>query len=473
MKRFIILSLIIAMAAGAAFAQLADGISVNGWGRGVFAPLVIVGKDKSEGEVVKGSDGKDVESTVFAGSGASWGAPQARVDFRIQGNSDYVGFVIASNGESGELGSHDLGAQIWAKPFANDWLKLNVGKFSEDILRGKIGNLDGGFSNFVLATQEEDAIFNRFGASTNNSTWLGCLNGFMLSSAPIEGLYIGWLLNGNIIYEYEDPYDSIGGMRGGTKALNAYRYMQIGAGYNIDGIGHIRAQYIGGWAGTVDTTTEKYGKTDGYGSYPSWALDDDGDPQSWATPLMQNHKLARIEAAFALTAVEGLLVDLGLKAWLPLEVKDSHKVTNGIGVSLGANFGMDAFAIAARIDSTFGSYARALKDDDSLNGMDLQFHIVPTFALDFATLGLSAGMKLHGKDKDGKGDAVDGSNWAQIGFGGFIQKGLGPGSVKAGVAYTTNRLGGIDPRSTKAEPKKGAYGSGVFSIPIILEYAFF
>ncbi|MCL2270338.1 MAG: hypothetical protein FWC24_03235, partial [Treponema sp.] len=380
-----------------------------------------------------------------------------RTDFRINGNSDFVGFAIASNGEGGDLGSHEVGAYIWAKPFGSDILKLTVGKFIEDNLRGKIGNLDGGFSNFVLATPEEDAIFQRFASGSDNSTYLGASNGFMLSTAPIDGLFLGAMVNANLFKDWE-------GAGSGDFVQDAYRFMQIGAGYNIEGIGHIRAQWIGGFFGTLDSKAledlKKNGYVDPYG-YPDWCYGEDGELQGWVNSTHLVHKNARIEAAFALTAVDNLLIDLGAKFWLPIEYKDLYKVSNGVDVSLGANFRMEAFAIGARIDSNFGSYLRAVKDDDSAKGMSLQVHLVPTFDLDVATIGLSLGMKVNGAGKNAKGDSLE-DNSMQFGFGAFVGKGLGSGSVKAGLSFTTAPIG-----------KDGANGSTVFQIPIILEYAFF
>jgi len=439
MKRFVIFSLIIAMVSGAAFAQLADGISVNAWGRAAFSPLRLIGVPQENGE-----SNDDDKSTLVAGGGASWGGESIRADFRIQGNSDYVGFAVGTNSESGEVGSNDLGYNIWAKPFANDWLKLTAGKFVDDTLRGKVGGLDGGFANFALRgdvwdgnVPEEDSIFTRFvGGRDTTKRWDSDIGtSFMLSSAPIDGLFIGLVANGAL-----DPWWNNG--IGGTESKYTYRFMQIGAGYNIEGIGHLRAQWIGGFLGT-----EKKADDDNYVEF------DFGKP-------------ARIEAAFALTAVDNLLIDLGAKFWMPVEREDAKKVSNGVMVSLGATFRMEAFALGARIDSGFASYDRgdngvALKDDKSGDGADIAIRLAPSYDFDAFTLGLHVGARIVGAGKAANGDALE-NNWTQFGFGGYIGKGLGSGSVKAGLSFTTAPIG-----------KDGANGSTVFQIPVILEYAFF
>ena len=453
MKKFIIISLITVMVAGTAFA--ADGIFFNAWGRGAFSPLTLQTAPKAYGDAVKDAAGDDVKGAVYGGAGASWGADKIRVDFRFNGAADFVGFQIHSNTESGNLGEGDNGYHIWAKPFESDILKLTVGRFLDDTLRGKIGNLDGGFSNFVLGCGiwEEDPIFARFATwdgTKNHPDHSYAHNGFMISSAPIEGLFIGLMVDGSM-------YANWAGAGSGTKAADMYRYMQIGAGYEIDGIGHIRAQFIGGFLGKYDDKKieDKFWKKD-------FELPDEGKP-------------ARIEAAFALTAVENLLVDLGLKFWLPVEFSDDHvKFNNGIEAHLGAQFNMDALGIGARVDTSgLGSYAggRATEGDNTKNvdPLTIGIRVVPTYALDAFTIGADIGFGITAGGKAANGDKIEASS-VGLGFGAFVMKGLGNGLVKAGVSFT---LPSIDKVKIGDETKSGANGHGYLQIPIILEYAFF
>jgi hypothetical protein len=431
MKKLIAISVVFALIAGAAFAQTASGISVNAWGRGVFAPLMNVGAEKADGKVVKDEEtGKDLESSNYAGAGVTWGGSLPRTDFRVNGDAEFIGFTVNLT-EDGVNGGDNV--YIWAKPFSNDILKLYVGKFDVDNLRGKV-DTDTGFENFVAGDMSADKIFWRFRAAGGDPNGFGANSGFMLSSAPTDGLFIGLRVNGNLFRNWS-------GDGSGNKLLDAYRFLQFGAGYDIPDVGLLRAQWIGGWFGTV--TSDKLEKDFEIG--PS--LD----------------KTARIEAAFALTAIQNLTLDLGFKFWLPLKFDGSDaKATNGLEVGLGARFRADAFQIVAQIHSTFASYDRADADDKSANGLGLKVNLIPTYDLDAFTLGASIGLEVGGKSKDINGDAVDNSNSMKVGFGAFAQKGLGSGSVKAGVAY-------------KVAPSYGgkAYGSNVLSIPIILEYAFF
>jgi hypothetical protein len=489
MKKFVIITLIFAMAAGAAFAQTADGISINAWGRGAFSPLKIVGKEKSYGEsknktwVDVGGDGKwyldedegpkqhdpenwvevDNRAKVYTGAGVTWG-DMTRADFRINGNAEFVGFGIQITEDGIDGGDFRY---IWVKPFSNDFVKLNVGKYVDDTLRGKIGNLDGGFSNFVLATSEEDAIFTRLETNagerrfwaTHDFGWGGNSQGFMLSSAPMDGLFLAV----NVISPFGWAED--------WQAADIYRFIQIGAGYEIADIGHFRAQYVGGWLGTITNDKEKDLAEKGYKGVNA------GLP-------------ARIEAAFALTAIDNLLVDLGFKFWLPVEYTDKkQKISQGINASVGAQFRMEAFSIAARVDTGFGAYdrtdwtdgtaAKSYKDSKKIGPLSLQAHLVPSYDLDAFTIGASLGLKMTGNGFDDKGEGPEKdyakTNSAQFGFGGFVSKSLGSGSVKAGLAYTTAPFKNGYKLNDNNEPvaQKGFTGSGVFTIPIILEYAFF
>ena len=488
MKKFVIFTLIIAMAAGAAFAQTANGISVNAWGRGVFAPLMVKTapleggetKIKSKEMVNMGGDGKwyfdedtglavqnpipdwqevEVErvlpdyATNYAGAGVTWGGTKVRTDFRVNGNADFIGFVINLTEDGVDAGDN---AFIWAKPFSNDVLKLSVGKFDVDDLRGKV-NTDTGFEDFAVpAKMDEDAIFNRFRAG----------NGFMLSSQPVDGLFLGLRVNG-------DLFKGWGGDGSGTLLLDAYRFLQVGFGYDIADVGQIRAQWLGGWFGTIDPKTlgddmgkEKYGVS--YFSYPDWY---DPATAGWTMNLDNENIVwnqARIEAAFALTAVQNLLVDLGLKFWLPIEVKERLQFSKGIDVNVGAKFRADAFQIVGQVGANLGGYYRAYDGKEfskQANGIGLNVNLIPSYDLDAFTIGADIGMQMKGVSKDGKGEALKDDfkdDPMALGFGGFVSKGLGSGSVKAGLAFKT------------APTTNGkANGSGVFTIPVILEYAFF
>jgi hypothetical protein len=470
MKKIVIFSLILAMAAGAAFAQLANGISVNGWGRGAFSPLMIA--------TDKDFDGTKADDTggVYTGIGATWGGDQVRTDFRINANSENVGFVITFT-ESG-IGTGDDGAHIWVKPFGTDMLKLTAGRFANDTLRGKVGSVNSGFECFSLPlNNEEDQIFNRFGSGAVDSTSavLNEAGSWMISSAPIDGLFIGLMVNGAI-----DPWWGRD-LNGATLAGDAYRFMQLGAGYEIAGTAHIRAQWIGGWAGTLDM--EKLAENKGKGkisTYPGaeiWGPKEDhwengtwvqGD--GWATGgeskgYDENMNPGRIEAAVALLSVDNLLLDLGLKFWMPIKMKDydEFEYFKGVDVSLGATYRMDAFNIAARVDAKgIAGHTYTIKDDKSADSMEIDVRLTPAYDFDAATVGLDFGLRIGTASKNAAGDdGKDGTT--EVGFGLFVKKGFGNGHVKTGATFTL----------APTTDGKTTGGRNIFRIPVVLEYAFF
>jgi len=453
MKKLIAISVVFALVAGVAFADTANGISVNAWGRGFFAPIQNVGDPKAYGEAVKDDAGDTVKGEAYGGSGVTWGGTAPRVDFRVNGDAEFVGFsaqiLAESKPNNGPLDPTD-NVYIWAKPFSSDIVKLTVGVFTDDTLRGK-ANWDTGFENFVLQDKSEDEIFSRLGTGKrgDNQSNLQDNSGFLLSSVPVDNLFIGLLLNGSLYHDW-------GGPGSGTKAADMYRYMQFALGYNIEGIGHARLQYVGGWT-SVDPESDDYKKA---GSKPSVTIDEDTGDVSF------DLKEARIEFAFAITAVENLLVDLGFKFGLPVAFKDTFTVSPGLQIALGANYRMDAFSLGAFIQANMmgGATGKALGDKKAEDGLGLFFGLTPAYDIDSTTIGLDIGFKMQGESKfDGEGGKDDSS---QLGFGVFVKQGLGSGSVKAGVAYK------MAPTENNGD-KKGANGSDVLSIPIILEYAFF
>jgi hypothetical protein len=448
MKKIIIFSLILAMAAGAAFAQLANGISINAWGRGAFSPISIATNEDSDGNT------KDNTGGVYSGIGATWGGSQVRTDWRIHGNSEHVGFTFTFT--EGGLGKGDDGMHIWAKPFGDDMLKLTVGRFANDTLRGKIGSVNSGFECFSLPNNnEEDQIFNRFGTGEVRSTAAALNNdddgwdrgGWMISSSPVEGLFIGLMINGGLDGWWTKNFSG-----GATRAGDAYRFMQMGAGYEIADIGHFRAQWVGGWAGKLDE--EKIDEA--MNTKHTYDIGPAGDLSN----------VGRIEAAFALTAVDNLLLDLGLKFWMPLSAKDSDwKATRGVDVSLGANFRAEAFNIAARVDAKhIAAYAggRGDSNDKTTDSMEIDVRLTPSYDLDEVTIGADIGLRIGTASKGSNGDAEKDSS-TELGFGLFVKRGFGNGHVKAGATFTTA------PRTDG----KTTGGRNIFRVPVVLEYAFF
>jgi len=426
MKKIVSVLIVLVLFTGSAFAD----VGVGAWGRAAFTPLKYITAEQANGTVVKDPvTGDDVEGESYVYTRTTWGGG-IRVGVSLSGWSDYVGFNLDINGDDvWNIGAGDF-VSIWAKPFSSDILKLTVGKFNEDVLRGKIGQFTSSdINDLYFGGKGNDDIFNRFQA------W----KGFLISSAPIDGLFIGLLVK-------NDSADFL--------APVAYRKMQIGAGYNISGIGHVRAQYIGGWSGTYDLNSK--------------------DDMKYFTPPVTNaagkidwkdaDDPSRIEFAFALTAVENLLVDMGFKYFLPVTVTGSGsevKKSNGAQIALGVKYNIDAIGIGARFDMKgLGSGVTATGGYESKDGIETAIRLTPSYNLGVAAIGLDFGATFVGESTDGNGTGQK-DQWSQMGFGAYVSKGLGNGQITAGVGYTLPKYG-----------EDGANGSGVFQIPIILEYWF-
>jgi hypothetical protein len=248
MKKTLAIFMVLAMATGVALAQdapAAAAITIGGWGRGVFLPVVNSGAD-------------DVDST--ADTKSSWnGSP--RIGFTVAGNSENVGFQIDLNADGaldtdGTNNFLTYGDQqkIWAKPFTN--VKLELGRVYDDTLRG-----NGTFGVFDWyrpygTWTGEDLTFDRISTGSY---------GFAISTTPVTGLFAAISLK-----------DVNGGL-----TENLFSNAQYAAGYTIDGIGQIRAQYIATYDAAADAG--------------------DGDTQG------------NFQVAFKVTAVENLYADVGFK----------------------------------------------------------------------------------------------------------------------------------------------------------------
>ena len=467
MKKLIVFSVIFLLIAAAAFAQLADGIKLYSWGGGVFVPVSLASD--------KWIDGKRMDDTGSntAGAGITWGGFRPALVFEIDGAYQYGGFSMAYNyGDYSvthnsmplePLTNHEVGASFYIKPFGNDWLKITLGKFCDDTLRGKIGYLNSGYEYFtVYHLEDEDQIFSRFSTHkpTKNHVSGNVFGqvGFMLSSAPIKGLYIGVLVDGSI---YRDNW---GGPGSGANIMDLYRYTQAGVGYKI-GAANIRAQYIGGFMGAYSQN-----KINNLYSKKTREIPIGGITTARDAILK---KPARFEAACSFSGVPNLFMDLGFKAWMPIKFPDlNEKYSEGFDVSLGAKYSASAFNIAARVDAmNLGAYygnkyeSRGEGGSKPADSMVIDVRLVPTYSLPVMQIGLELDCRTTGESK-ASGNKKD--IRAELGFGAFVKKGFANGFIKGGVAYS---LCPIDSGGKFAGNTNQS--QNIFSVPIIIEYSFF
>jgi len=479
-RKALVFTAFLMLTAASVFAQVADGISFSAWGRGAFAPLIVMSDEiDADGNVKKNYQ----SGNLFAGTGTTKSDYGFEQEFYLTGTFDSIGFqlglgfdgkAVGGSITQGDYWHNKLGAAIWVKPLGNEWLKVMGGTFNDDTLWGKIGETNDGFEEFVLPhindkAKGEDAIFTRFGAY-----YLKDL-GFMLSSSPIDGLFIGARVNAPGLWGTSGDL---------TRLADVFRYIQAGAGYEIPGIGFARIQYLGGYAGnSINKRIQQYIDD----TKDDW--DGNGVPyDSFAPELRAGYAHgypARMEAAFALTLVEDLLVDIGLKMYFPvtsegtLSFPDGKKYdipyvesSNGFAVSAAASYKfLGDFSITGRIDSAFGSYTRTSKTAKNYYAFGenkvliIDARLAPVYDLDFAQVGLDFAFQMRGNEIDVDGNPVDPSKAEyRFGVGAFIKRSFPNGHIKAGVTYTTPTIyedKGMPVTATK-----------MIQIPVIMQYSF-
>lgn len=453
MKKLIVFLLFFALIGGVVFAELLEGIAIYAWGKADFVPLRYVGDIIQDGEPLKDT------SFTYSGVGIAWGGMRPDFNLAVKGEYSHVGFNMGIKFSVDEKNDNDYmtgDASMWLKPFGNNWLKLTVGKFEDTSLAGKLGGVNYGFEYFTLYgdVKEEDQIFSRFStydARRKNHVYGPNFDnvGFMLSSSPIKGLDLGFLVDGSFFSE------DWGGPTSGARAEDMYRFMQLAAGYAFSK-GHIRVQYIGGYMGS-------------YNMLSSGDIDN-----------MMVSRPTRFEAAFALSAIQRLFLELGTKIWMPLEFTDK-KYSNGLDITLASRYRHDAFDLRARVDVMgINAYYKDIEynmydggrdtsfDSKASDGITIDFRMSPNYDFDLFSIGLDVGLRVKTESKDANGDMLskyskNGEGLIEMGFGILAAKSFGGGLLRGGFTYT---LAPINMNTKKRN------GSNIFQIPILMEFSF-
>lgn len=267
MKKIVGTIAAVAVAAGVAFAD----VGIGSWGRSVWTPVAY----------------DDADGKVKSWEGISWGGNFSRIGITVHGESENVGFALdmnADNYSSTGIGVHDI-AHFWAKPWS--WLEVKIGKTQDDTGRGNIAYGIFNWKRMGAGWTGEDVTFTRFGNGTG-----GQAQGAIVKVTPVEGL---WAIAAFDVQDNGEAVSTFG------------NHAQYGVGYEIEGIGHIRAQYIGG-----ENVT-----------------DYDGN-------LVAKDQ---INAAFDLAAVENLYLTVG--AYIPLHFNRGEIKTTTKGDLISKSFSFD------------------------------------------------------------------------------------------------------------------------------------
>ena len=262
-----------------------------------------------------------------------WGARPARVDINFTSDDGKAGVILGAYAtfDGGLAGSSD-NTLMWVKPV--DQIKLSLGK--HDNFFGTRSDLCFGSWNWLRPSTASG----RWGegitfSSASDSAGLG------LQITPVDALKIFAFV----------PLTAINGAsENAVKTLDkVFGNGRYGATYTIDGIGTLKAQFLGAY--DVNAADKK--------------------------------KLGTIEAAFDLTAVDKLFATVGIDFVL----QDSDRFAKGdkqFGVAVGASYGItEAFKLSA-------DFSVAIPKDGD---MGMAFGVGLDYAVSDA-LGLTADLRM-------------------------------------------------------------------------------
>jgi len=432
---------------------------------GLSADMAAVPFQLIQGVEVEYPDGTVVSYGPLMGAGLGrldgTAGPRIRLDLRAANEELGAGLRLRLQAQGHTSIGVENFLQAWWSPL--EWLRLDVGRFDDDRLRGRIG--DDEMHSFTVLMHDQDAIFNRIRAR----------GGLMFSFSPIEGLLFAVLLNNlNPLVLEGHGYDRPVGAEPGYRPQHhrpyfptlsfvpwesrfgngdVWRNVHIAAGYAIPGIGQARVQYVGVIPGSPAVDLD--------------AGELDILPEAILAP--------RIEAAFAFTGAEGLVLDLGGKVPLPISesfpgVSETWQAP--FRVSLGAQYRTGSLEIAGRVDAGFGG-ERSVSDanGEALGSFSfapkVNVHLWPSFDFGAFRVILNAGFELIGETArtstapgGGSVTTVVGEGGTRFGAGLSVQRGfLGGFRARGGVAYRfPTEVNGVRER-------------GVLTVPLFLEYS--
>ena len=259
-KTLIAVAAAAALTATSAFAEITFGA----WLRVLGSPIASTGE-----EVVAGME-----------NSWGWGARTARININGTTEDGKAGFVMGvyNDFESG-LGQGD-DAYLWVKPV--DTVKVSVGKFDSPT-NGLRGDFCYGSWNWLRPfnwVRDGEGL-------TFDGIWR---SGLMVEADPMEGLHAFAVIPMSSSYK---------------SAEETYRNIQVGFGYTIEGVGKLKAQFIGDYGYTT-----KDSKT---GDYYLDASSGEIERKSVAYDKDQDKTTGQIGVAFDITAIENLYVTVGAR----------------------------------------------------------------------------------------------------------------------------------------------------------------
>ena len=262
-KTLIAVAAAAALTATSAFAEITFGT----WLRVLASPVASTGEDIIAG--VENSWG--------------WGARTARININGTSEDGKAGFVMSVyNDISMKLEAGD-DAYLWVKPV--DTVKVSVGKFDSPT-NGLRGDFCYGSWNWLRPYN--------WGFDGEGLTFDGIWrSGLMVEADPMDGLHAFAVIPMSSSYK---------------SAEETYRNIQVGFGYTIEGVGKLKAQFIGDY----DYTTKDTKKEDGY-IFDTETGEAKVNEVTVTGKKDKDKTTGQIGVAFDITAIENLYVTVGAR----------------------------------------------------------------------------------------------------------------------------------------------------------------
>ena len=470
MKKTTIALLIAAALAPNTFAEVTVGASVDM----AVIPFQLILNDDTDPSYFGGPEKEAVIMGAGAGRNASGQSIRARFDFRAS-HENIIGMRARLQARPDGVAIEDY-LYAWWKPFP--WMQIDAGRFFNDRLRGEINDQDERMHAYTVRMYDADGIFTRFRTHWNGQA------GIMLSFSPppLENLWVGAMLYDLMPFassnapgnQYDSNPDLI------TKNEEAWHRVQAAAAFTIPKVGLIRAQYFGAKPHVgINIVTDEI------------VNDTQTSLASYSIPLF-TITAPRVEAAFAITEITGLTIDIGGKVSLPFKnweasptsifEKEDESLLDPIyaiyrsglvwhapyHAAVGINFAPETspFGIGLRADAKFAGSVKGHATEVYF-APEINVHVWPSWDFSFGKLILNFGFEYIGRTFDNNDITVgDGTPAAmtggyRMGAGISMQKTfLNNCYVKGGVAYKF------------AGTVNGVKEKAVLTIPLCVEYMF-
>ena len=379
-KTLIAVAAAAALTATSAFAEITFGA----WLRVLGSPIASTGE-----EVVAGME-----------NSWGWGARTARIDINGVSEDGKAGFSMGVyNDVYDGLGTGDR-FNLWVKP--TDTVKISIGKYDSPD-NGLRGDLCYGSWNWL---RPYNWAFDGEGL-TFDGIWR---KGLMVEADPIDGLHLFAV----IPMDKQNTYYHT--------AEWTYRNAQVGFGYAIEGVGKLKAQWIGDWSYTTKA-------------------DSDGNANA---EVDETKTTGQIGVAFDLNAVENLYVTVGArfgiadKDEVPNYLKMAFTAGASYQVSEQMKFSVDGGYIQYQDDCTARN--DELVDNVFFVGAGVDYTIMDGLSLAADVRYMSNGKGAE-KVENFKGFGKDGDEGA-ISFLIGVNKSVGSnGSLGVGFQGATNGCG--------------------------------